>query len=76
MSRTYGIGCCDCRKKLWIGQGRGSADNSFIYSSTAFCRDLCGFFFEHRGHRLLFDEICIDGGEMSEFQEIEAGDSE
>jgi hypothetical protein len=62
MSVTFEIGCLDCRKKLWIGQGR------FIYKGDAYITRLEKFLLGHTGHLLMVaDENMVA---LEEFEEM------
>jgi hypothetical protein len=68
MSRTYSIGCRQCRKHLWIAQA--SLDRTSLYTGEPHIMDaLKKFLFEHMKHPLVFDENCEL--EIGEWEEIE-----
>ncbi len=55
MSRTYDILCVDCKKALWVGQGRKDGIK-YIYRKEKHLKELEAFLFSHMGHRLIFDD--------------------
>ena len=66
MSRTYSIGCEDCKEELWIGQG-WPGRRCFIYTSNKKTMQALGdFLFKHENHRLRFYD-----NEGSDFKDIE-----
>lgn len=54
MSRTYELGCDECKVTLWIGQATISGENPYIYKSPEHLQSLQMFLFEHRTHQLRF----------------------
>lgn len=70
MSATYSIACRDCRKHLWIAQGRGGGTSSVLYLGEEKTMEaLKAFLYAHVGHHLTFGDNC--NGEIGEFEEIE-----
>ncbi len=55
MSRTYDILCIDCKKALWVGQGRQNGQR-YIYKAETHLKELEDFLFSHMGHKLIFDD--------------------
>lgn len=69
MSRTYSIGCRQCRKHLWIAQASG--DSQTLYTGELHTMAaLKSFLFDHLGHPLVFSENCES--EVADWDEIEA----
>jgi hypothetical protein len=72
MSRTYSIGCEDCKVHLWVGQASygdfQSASRIRIYSGGVETDRQKEFLETHRGHGVFLDENCegIDSGEYFE----------
>jgi hypothetical protein len=66
MSTTYSIACRDCKKHLWIAQGRKDG-SGHLYSGAEAIGGLYKFLREHQGHSLIFDENCE--GEIGEWEE-------
>lgn len=69
MSRTYSIGCRQCRKHLWIAQASGGSTTLYTGEPHTMAA-LEAFLFKHRGHPLVFDENCES--EVADWTEIEA----
>ena len=73
MSRTFSIGCQQCRKHLWIAQASASRQTLY-YGKPRTMEALKVFLFEHRGHDLLFDDNV--NTTMEEWEEIETEPAE
>ena len=76
MSRTYDIGCVDCKESLWIGQGwpGHEPDDRYIYTANKWVmEELRKFLYRHEGHHLLFgdDERHFDPDEYNEIEQPE-----
>lgn len=72
MSRTYSIGCRQCRCHLWIAQASGvtGQESTALYTGEPVTMSLLkDFLFEHRGHPLVFEENCES--ELGDWREIE-----
>lgn len=67
MSRTYSIGCTQCNKHIWVGQG--NPDDGHIYGY----QEIWKFFHEHKDHTLVFKD---DEGNFLDSEEIELPDSD
>ena len=68
MSKTYSLGCQQCRKHIWIAQAGGVGKT--LYSADQHAMEaLKGFLFEHAGHPLVFGDNCE--GEMVDWEEID-----
>lgn len=71
MSRTYDLGCKDCKESLWIGQGWPDKKR-FIYKTENCLAALQKFLFDHEGHNLIFvDNEDIFQGEGERFDSDE-----
>jgi hypothetical protein len=55
MSDTYDIACHDCKVGLWIGQS-GANPWTFYTGEPKMMQHLRLFLWQHRGHRLEFNE--------------------
>jgi len=53
MSRTYEVGCDQCNKSLWIGQG-WPPERTYLYATPEHIAALHDFLFAHEGHPLRF----------------------
>jgi hypothetical protein len=68
MSKTYSIGCRECRKRLWIAQGWGGSIN--LYSGEPETMEaLRVFLYQHMSHPLIFDDH-IENEEMLFWDEV------
>jgi hypothetical protein len=68
MSRTYSIGCKDCKKHIWVAQ-KGSKSPTFYSGMPEVMQRLTEFLFTHIGHNLVFDENTET--EMVDWEEVE-----
>jgi len=70
MSRTFSIGCRQCRKHVWIAQASAASGNesTTLYRGEAHDKALNDFLFDHMGHQLVFDSN--ETGLMEDWEEI------
>lgn len=66
MAQTYNIGCQDCMKHLWVGQGSYDQPTGVIYSQP----ETFQFLLEHKGHSLVFD-VSDRFDENEKYKEVE-----
>jgi hypothetical protein len=75
MSRTYSIGCEDCKVHLWVGQKLSGVPRVRIYSGGVETDRQKEFLETHRGHSLFFDEKC-EGIDSEEYVEVHADEDD
>ena len=72
MSRTFSIGCTQCRKHLWIAQASAASgkESTTLYTGEGHVMAaLKDFLFDHHGHPLIFDDNC--NSELADWEEID-----
>lgn len=70
MSRTYSLGCHDCKVEIWIGQG-ASPERRYLYTDQKHLDELQKFLFSHQRHQLGFYD-----DEGSEYERLSFFDDE
>jgi len=68
MSRTYSLGCKDCKVHVWIAQASIEI-KTLYYGEPKTMELLKQFLFDHQKHNLVFDENCES--EIGDWTELE-----
>ena len=55
MGMTFEVACIDCKKALWVGQD-SAGSLPYLYKDDKNITALEKFLFNHRGHKLVFEE--------------------
>ena len=61
------MNCLDCKKSIWIGQSPDVLYTSELHTMEG----LRQFLFEHRGHKLMFEDLDRVPGSYSGWTEID-----
>ena len=68
MSDTYDIACHDCKERVWVGRGGASPwtlPSWTLYGEPETMQAVCLFLWNHKGHRLEFNETQLDAAQSS-----------
>lgn len=65
MSKTYELGCYNCKEYIWVAQGWG-VDDGYFYGTDDFRKKMYKFLHEHMGHNLKFSQDNDDFADLDD----------